>query len=110
VTVSNNYPVKVMPDLTPKSITVNGKAIKGFHKDIRAYSYLLKAGAKAPVVKAFPLHDNISVEIEQAKGVPGTAVVSFIDYATLEMNRYYINFDVGSVSDEFNNGVIGPQW
>jgi beta-glucosidase len=32
VTVSNSYPVKVMPDLTPASITVDGKVIKGFDK------------------------------------------------------------------------------
>src|SRR5690606_7458838 len=49
-TVSNSYPVKVMPDLKPKSVTVNGKKIPGFDKEIKAYSYLLKSNSKIPVV------------------------------------------------------------
>jgi beta-glucosidase-like glycosyl hydrolase len=108
-TVSNGYPLKVMPDLTPKTITVNGKGIVGFNKDVKAYSYLLKDNKKVPVVSATALSEGITVEIEQAKAVPGTAVVQFIDDITLEKNIYYLNFDVKSVSDEFN-GAIGGQW
>ena len=47
VTLSNNYPLKVMPNLNPGSITVNGKKIKGFDRKIRAYSFLLKKQFKA---------------------------------------------------------------
>ena len=108
-TVSNSYPVKVMPDLTPKSITVDGKKIEGFSNDVKAYSYLLKAGAKIPVVAATALVSDIIVDIEQAKAIPGTAVVRFIDNVTYEKNTYYLNFDVASVSDEFN-GALGSQW
>ena len=108
-TVSNGYPLKVMPDLTPKSITVNGKSIVGFNKDVNAYSYLLKNNSKTPVVTASALSKGITVDIEQAKGVPGTAVVMFIDDITLEKNIYYLNFDVKSISDEFN-GSVGSQW
>jgi beta-glucosidase len=109
-TVSNSYPVKVMPDLNPKSITVNGKKIKGFQKDIKAYSFLLKNKSKIPVVKASALGDNITIDIEQAKDIPGTAVVKFIDNITLETNSYYLNFDIKSVSDEFNDSSVGNQW
>src|SRR5690606_31951567 len=78
-TISNNYPLKIMPNLNPKSITINGKNILGFHKDIKAYSYLLKSNSKIPLVKAAAMGNNISVEIEQAKGIPGTTIVKLID-------------------------------
>jgi len=109
-TVSNSYPVKVMPDLSPKSITVNGKNIEGFNKDVKAYSYLLKSNAKIPVVKASAMVNDITVDIEQAKAIPGTTVIKFIDNITLEKNIYYLNFDVPSISDEFNNASVGKQW
>jgi beta-glucosidase-like glycosyl hydrolase len=109
-TVSNSFPVKIMPDLSPKSITVNGKSIEGFSKDIKGYSYLLKSNSKIPVVKATALGNDIKVDIEPAKGVPGTTVVRFIDNITLEKNTYYLNFDVPSTSDEFNTPAIGKQW
>lgn len=108
-TVSNSYPLKVMPDLNPESITVNGKNIEGFKKDNKAYSYLVEKNSKIPVVKATSLSSNVTVDIEQAKTIPGTTVVQFIDNITLEKNTYYLNFDVGSVSDEFD-GSIGSQW
>jgi len=108
-TVSNGYPLKVMPDLTPKSITVNGKSIVGFNNEVKAYSYLQNNNKKVPVVTATALNEGITVDIEQAKAVPGTAVIQFIDDITLEKNSYYLNFDVKSVSDEFN-GSVGSQW
>ena len=109
-TASGSYPVKVMPDLTPASIKVNGKPINGFNAATKAYSYLLKAGAKVPVVEAKALSADIAVNIEQAKKIPGTAVVTYIDNNTYEKNTYFINFDVASVSDEFENGQLGKQW
>jgi beta-glucosidase len=109
-TVSNSYPLKVMPDLTLKSITVDGKNIEGFKKEVKAYSYLLKDKSKIPVVKASAMVTDIRVDIVQAKSVPGTAVVKFVDDITLETNTYYLNFDVQSVSDEFNNPAIGKPW
>jgi beta-glucosidase-like glycosyl hydrolase len=109
-TVSNSYPLKVMPDLSPESISVNGKSIKDFNKGVKAYSYLIKNKSKIPVVKASALGEEITVEIEQAKGIPGTAIVNFIDDITLEKNSYYLNFDVHSVGDEFNEATVGQQW
>jgi beta-glucosidase len=109
-TVSNSCPLKVMPDLSPKSITVNGKKIEGFNKDVKAYSFLLKKTSKIPVVTASAMVGDIKVTIEQPKGVPGTAVVKFIDNITQEMNTYYLNFDIQSISDEFKNASVGKQW
>ena len=109
-TVSGSYPLKVMPDLSPESITVGGKEIKGFNKEVKSYSYLLKSNSKIPVVKAVAIDSDIMVENEQAKGLPGTAVIKYIDTITLEKNTYYINFDVQSVSDEFNSASVGKQW
>lgn len=109
VTVSNSYPVKVMPDLIPKSITVNGKPIQGFDKNVKAYSYLLNSNSKIPEVKASAMGSNVNVVIEPAKGIPGTTIVQFVDNITLEKNTYYLNFDVKSISDEFN-GTLGSQW
>ena len=94
-----------MPDLSPRSITVNGKKIEGFNKEVKAYSYLLKSNSKIPVVKAYCIGGDITVDIAQAKGVPGTAVINFIDNITLEKNTYYLNFDVKSASDEFNDAL-----
>ena len=109
-TVSGSYPVKVMPDLTPGSVTVNGKKIPGFNRELKSYSYLLKSNSKIPVVKAEAKGSGISVEIEQAKAIPGTTTVSLIDNITLEKNVYYLNFDAESVSDEFNGGAVDPRW
>lgn len=109
-TVSNSFPLKVMPDLTPSVITVNGKKIKGFDPDVKAYSYLLKNNSKMPVVNATSLDKGIDVVINQAKDVPGTAVVNFIDNNTFEKNTFYVNFDLNSTSDDFDNQSIGNQW
>jgi beta-glucosidase-like glycosyl hydrolase len=109
-TVFNSFPVKVMPDLTPAGITIDGKKMKSFNPDVKAYSYLLKSNSKIPVIKATSLDKSIDVVVNQAKNVPGTAVVSFVDYNTFEKNTFYINFDLNSTSDDFNNESIGNQW
>ncbi len=107
---SGSFPLKVIPDLRPANIKVDGKPIKGFNPNTKAYSYLLKAGAKLPVVEAKAVSSDIVVNIEQATKIPGTAIVTYIDNNTFEKNTFLINFDVPSVSDEFNNGLIGKQW
>lgn len=110
VTVSNSTPVKVMPDLTPVEIAIDGKKIKDFSNDVKAYSILLKDKAKIPVISAKALDKNVEVKISQAKAVPGTAEVSFLDNGTYEKNTFYVNFDVASKSDEFNGEPLGNQW
>jgi len=110
-TLSDSYPLKVMPDLKPSAVMVNGKTIAGFSPDIHSYSYLVSAAsAKAPMVSASSSKPDIDINIQQAKSVPGTAVVTLTDKVTVEKNFFYITFGTKSVNDEFNTGTIGKQW
>ncbi|MFZ2341211.1 MAG: glycoside hydrolase family 3 C-terminal domain-containing protein [Bacteroidales bacterium] len=110
-TLSDSYAVKVMPDLKPSSITVNGKKIQGFNPDVHSYSYLVSSpSAKVPQVNVVSPYTEISVDAVQAKAVPGTAVISLADQITVEKTTYLINFGTKSVSDEFNKTAAGPQW
>ena len=109
-TLSDCYPLKIMPDLKPASITVNGKNVTGFSPAVKAYSYLLKNALSIPTVNATAAGNNISVDVAQAIGVPGTAIVALTDNITLEKNYYNINFGTNSVKDEFNSGTLGSQW
>lgn len=109
-TLCDSYPLKVMPNLNPSSIAVNGKTVAGFNPSTYAYSYLLSASAPVPKVTASPAGENVKVEIVQAGSVPGTAQVKLIDNITLETRNYLINFGVKSVSDEFKTTTPGKQW
>lgn len=109
-TLSDSYPLKVMPDLKPSSITVNSKRIPGFNPDIHSYSYLLSSTAKVPNVAAASPYPEVTVDVVQAKAVPGTASICLDDKVTVEKNLYLINFGTSSVSDEFNKTAAGSQW
>ncbi len=110
VTVSDNFPIKIIPDLTPASITVNGTPINGFDPKVKAYSFLIEGKTEIPVVQAESVSNTINIEIEEATTLPGTVLVRFIDYNTREENSYYLNFDRMSKSDEFNESQLGSQW
>lgn len=110
VSVSGSYPLKVMPDLSPKAITINGKNMANFKKETKAYSFLLKDAAKIPVLGAKAVSKDISVEVKQANSIPGTATIQFIDKVTFEKNSYVFNFDVASEIDEFNSASISDKW
>ncbi|MTK54474.1 glycoside hydrolase family 3 C-terminal domain-containing protein [Paludibacter sp.] len=110
-TVEGNYPIKVVPDLNPVSITVNKKVVPGFNVATTQYSYLQgKPSSKAPVVVAVPSDPDIAVETQQAKGVPGTATVLLTDYNTFDTKEYAVNFGIKSVSAEFDSNALGKQW
>lgn len=110
-TVSDDFVLKVMPQLTPASITVNGKPVQGFKPETAQYSYLYKAApAQAPVVTAAAADPAIVVSVEQAKGVPGTAIITLTDYVTFEQKQYSVSFDVATVGDEFKAATLGAQW
>jgi len=109
-TVSNSYPLKVMPDLKPTSILVNGKKIAGFNQAVKAYSYLLSDTKSVPVVSAAAEGADVSVEVVQAQKVPGTATVILTDNITVEKSYYNVDFGIKSVSDEFKGGAPGKQW
>jgi beta-glucosidase-like glycosyl hydrolase len=109
-TVSGSYPLKVMPDLAAASVSVNGKSIRDFRSDVKAYSYLLKGSSAVPAVDAVAAGKNVSVNVKQASAIPGTAAVTLRDDVTMAQNDYFINFGTKSQNDEFNSGVIGSQW
>ena len=110
-TESGSFPIKVMPDMEPVRITVNGKKVAGFDADNHSYSYVLPASeAGAPCVEAVSSGPDIWVDIIQAKRVPGTALITLTDRVTLEENIYSVNFGVKSEDDEFNRHAPGGQW
>jgi beta-glucosidase len=108
--LSDSYPLKVMPDLKPAAITVNGKNVKGFNPAVKSYSYLLKEATDVPVVKASAAGTDITASVDQASGIPGTAIVTLTDNITVEKNQYFINFGIKSVSDEFNSTTLNTKW
>ncbi len=107
-TVSDSFAMKVMPDMSLKSLNVDGKSVKGFNPAVAQYSYLKSASSKAPVVSAVAADPAISVTVEQAEGVPGTAVVTLTDYVTLEHKTYSVLFGTKAAGDEFK--TLGSQW
>jgi hypothetical protein len=111
ITKSGSFPIKIMPNLSPASITVNNKAITGFNPAVTGYSFLLKnESSQAPLVYVSPADPAIMVETIQAKGVPGTASIFLTDNITVDKKEYSVNFGTKSVSDEFNNNTLGTQW
>lgn len=108
--VSGSYPLKVMPYLNAASMMVGKKPVQGFSPAVMQYSYLLKKSNKAPIVRATSADPSAVVETVQATGVPGTAIVSLVDYATVDRKDYSVNFGVPSVNDEFTTGTLGKQW
>ena len=111
VTKSGSFPIKVPPNLNPASITVGKKAIKKFNPRVMQYSYLMKkASSQAPEIRVNSEDPEAEVEITQASGIPGTAIISMIDYITYEKKEYTVNFGLPSVKDEFNSPILGTHW
>ena len=109
-TVSDSYALKVMPNLTLESVMLDGQKIKTFNPAIKGYSYLLKEGAKAPVVSAVQSVDDISIDIQQAESVPGSALITLKDNTTVAESKYVVDFGTKGTSDEFKNSTLGNQW
>ena len=102
---SGSYAVKVMPDLAPASLKVDGKSV--LKPGTSQYSFVSKPG-KVPEVSATAYDPALSVYVEQAKSVPGTAVVRIVDYITGDEADCYLNFGTKAVPDEFK--TLGKQW
>lgn len=104
-TVSDDFPVKVMPNLNLASLTVGGKEV--LRPDVKQYSFVV-SGSKIPAVNATAADPSIEVKVDQAEALPGTTVVTVTDNVTCDVNTYYVNFDRKAVSDEFK--TLGTQW
>lgn len=102
---SGSFALKVMPELSLSSLKAGGKSI--LKAGTEQYSIVSKAGA-APVITATSTDPSLAVVIEQAKAVPGTALVSVIDNVTGDKAEYAVNFATKPVSDEFK--ALGKQW
>ncbi|MBR5072325.1 MAG: glycoside hydrolase family 3 C-terminal domain-containing protein [Bacteroidales bacterium] len=102
---SGSFALKVMPELSLSSLKVDGKSILKAGTD--QYSIVGKAG-KAPVVAATAADPSLDVVIEQAKAVPGTALVTVLDNVTGDKAEYAVNFGTKAASDEFK--TLGKQW
>jgi beta-glucosidase len=109
-TLSDSYPLKVMPDINPAEITVNGQKISGFNPTLNSYSYLYKNTSTVPNVSARANSSDITINVKQASKIPGTAIITLTDNVTMEANTIYINFGTDAVSDEFNSQTLGKQW
>ncbi len=105
-TKSDDFALKVMPDLSLATLTVDGKSI--LKDGVSQYCFVKPLGAKAPIVDATSVDPSISVDITQAAGVPGTAVVTLTDYVTLDRKTVTVNFGPKAISDEFSS--LGSQW
>jgi beta-glucosidase-like glycosyl hydrolase len=106
-TVCDTFAVKVMPDLSLKSLKIDGKAVR--LGSASQYSYIMKAG-KAPKVEAVSADPAIAVAVRQAASVPGTAVVTLSDVQTGDQKEVTVNFGVKGVSDGFEKPAPGKQW
>ena len=84
--------------------------MKDFDPNENAYSFLISKESVLPVVEAKAVSSTTAVEIEQPRSIPGTAVIRFVDYNTMQENSYFLNFDHHSISDEFNKNSLGSQW
>ena len=82
-----------------------GKILKVLIKKLKRTVILLKSNSKFLWLKHLHELAILMLILTQAKGVPGTAVINFVDNITLEKNTYYLNFDVQSTSDEFNSAI-----
>lgn len=106
-TVSDDFALKVMPDLSLAELKIDGKVVSmGASHQL---SFLKKKSAAAPVVSATARDSKQRVEAIQAASVPGTAVLTVIDDETGDSSEYVINFGAKAMSDNFDNG-LGAQW
>ena len=106
-TVSDSFALKVMPDLSLKSLKVGGKSVKLGNSS--QYSFLRPAG-KAPKVEAVSADPAISVAVRQADATPGTAVVTLSDRETGDKRDITVNFGQKAASDSFDKPALGRQW
>jgi beta-glucosidase len=107
VSASTSFVVRVLSELD--GLEVGGKAIEGFDPDVHDYDVTLppQGTTTPPQVTATALTG--SVEVTQAKGVPGTATVTCSGPDGI-VSSYRVNFAQPPASDEFEGPALAPQW
>ena len=110
-TVTDGYALTVLPDLTLRKVTVDGEELAAFGEGEHSHSLMPGSGTrKVPEVKAEPAGNNVTAMVEQAEGIPGTAVITLTDRVTGKEEVYMLNFGTASAGDEFGNTIPGSQW
>ena len=90
---------------TLSEIKVNGKPLSGFSPDALNYTYVLTRDiTEVPKVEATPLSDKMSVNIENAKSIPGTTKITVTSRGA--WRTYEIVFGYGPVSVDFTDGHL----
>ena len=79
-----------------KDIKVGGKSLDGFIPEITDYTYSILKGNDSviPQVEAAGVNSNVNIEITQASGLPGTAVIKATTKDGLLSKTYTIQFTV----------------
>lgn len=108
--VSNDYPLKVMPYFSLSSLTVGGQKMDVSDAAITSFSLNLPGtSAEIPQVEAVAT-EGLQMEIKQAASVPGTAEIILTEPITGEVCAYKVNLGTAAVSDDFNSESLGAQW
>jgi beta-glucosidase len=111
ISVSDSYALTVLPDLTLSSILVDGKELAAFDAGAGSYGILLGPEAQpVPQVGAKASRSDVTIEIDQAERIPGTAIITATDRATGKEKTYMLNFGLSSAGDEFGESRPGSQW
>jgi len=104
---------KVVSDELVKGIQVDGKPLSDYNSEVTDYQYQILKGneSKVPQIEAITANDNVRVEVTQADGVPGTAIIKATSKDGLLSKTYQIHFNVTDqvyVSDmDWVSGTIG---
>nr|WP_253298329.1 S-layer homology domain-containing protein [Paenibacillus sp. MSJ-34] len=92
-----NSDVPKSDDATLSGILVNGAPLAGFHRDILDYAVKLPAGTKdAPLVAATSTDPKAKVELTQAAGATGKAVIAVTAEDGVTKRTYTVSFTVKS--------------
>ncbi len=59
-------------------VTIDGKVLKGFNNEVTAYAYEASDAFAVPQVNAQAVSEDVTLEITQAEGIPGTAMIKAI--------------------------------
>ena len=93
-TVTADFVVYVMGNISAGSITVNGEPLAKFDPAKLSYSMTLEAGSAIPVVAATAVDDDLTVTVNQATELPGSATVVVTDRESGQSVTYEIKFKV----------------
>ena len=103
-TVSDTYSVKVNPELSLKTLQVNGKNV--LKADKKQYSII---STKAPKIAATASQSYAQIMVTPVQSIPGTASVKVLDPMSGDAVEYIVNAGVKSKSDTFKK-ELGSQW